>query len=335
MKGKVKYLNFSLLLNFIFNNNIISMEIDFNRKEFNIINNLKEDSSYDISISDMPGEILLKIIKYIIKSHINKLSDIFNLDKFDNLKLIKDIKSFCLTCQTFNLYKSDIIKITKNIQKKRLRNLMDAIETQYFGLSEEELNTQLILILNKLDLNIHDIDENDLKKAVSLIIAGADVNTKSAIGNTTLMIAATYTVKINKYMFYNHYFGHKGIVELLLLLGSDVNMQNNAGFTALMGAISNGNKNIVQSLLDAKAITSTKDMFDCNALIYACLSNRRDINTIKLLMFKDFNSNIKELLSRINLRDFDNIGAIIVITVLLFYPIITIGILHNHTFNSI
>ncbi len=296
MRNKIKYLNFILLLNIIFNNNIISMELDPDKRESNIVNIYEENLNLDFGILDMPEEILLKIIESVIELHINNLEDIFNLDKFDNSVLIEDIHNFCLTCKSFNNYKLDAIKIGQNVKSKRLQYLKNQIKAKYLGISNEELNSQLIAILVNFDINHYSITEDDLKEAVSLIISGADVNSKSNLGTTALMMASFYTVKKNSYIIYSHCFGHKGIVELILSLGSDINAKNNDNNTALMHAAFNGNRNVIQSLLDVNTVTSTKDLFNNNAFLYLFFRNPLDINTLRLLILKDVKDNITELL---------------------------------------
>ncbi len=317
IKGKIKYLNLLLLLNIIFSNNINAMERNISEPE---------NINSDFGILDMPEEMLLRIMESVIESYIDKLDDIFNLDKFDKSKLIEDIKNFCLACKAFNVYKLDIIRMAKNAKVKKFQDLADPIKAKYFGISKEGLNSQLILILNRLDLDINRIFvKYDLMEAVSLIISGADVNAKSDLGNTALIMAASYTDGIDEYMLYDYRYGHTGIVELLLLLGADINTQNNIGITPLMRAISQGNRNVVEYLLNANPIINIKDAYGFSAFTYSYLGDHRDIDIIRLLMFKDVKNNIKDLLKFISTMQFET---------RLFLTIFALLIVSNLYFNS-
>jgi len=75
--------------------------------------------------------------------------------------------------------------------------------------------------------------------ATLLIDRGADVNEKSEVGSTPLMVAAD--------------MGHANTVRFLLSRGADVNAKNRSGMTAMKFAIKKGHEDIVQLLKAAGA----------------------------------------------------------------------------------
>lgn len=83
----------------------------------------------------------------------------------------------------------------------------------------------------------------DFEKAKESIIKGADVNAldtrKSKSGRRPLNWASFY--------------GHSEIVKLLIDNGTNINAQNNSGFTAIHHAVENNQKDIVIQLIKAKA----------------------------------------------------------------------------------
>ncbi len=298
VKNRINFLSL-LLAAITLSNNIIPMELAFNRKEYDIVSDYKENISPVLGILDIPEEMLLQIIGFVIEPHINKLNDIFNLDKFDNLELITDIENFCLSCKTFNIYKKDIIKIVKKAKEKRLQYLKGQIKEKYLNFSKKELNAQLLVLLDKFSADInHIVTEGYLVEIVKLIISGANVNTKNYLGVTALMIASSYTSQRRDYLILTMENGHKGITELILSLGADINAQDDNGTTPLMYAVMFGNRNIVRSLLNANAITNIKNRFGMSACMYSYQSSGYSIGITELLMFKDPIINIKELVIR-------------------------------------
>lgn len=77
-----------------------------------------------------------------------------------------------------------------------------------------------------------------------MILNGADVNSTADFYNNTLLMCAAFE-------------GHLSIVMLLTHHGAVVNMQNNAGWTAVMWAAHKGHYGIVKYLVEKKGADYT------------------------------------------------------------------------------
>lgn len=137
--------------------------------------------------------------------------------------------------------------------------------------------------------------ENNIDEAKRLIDQGANVNIKDNISDTPYLYAgANGRLEILMYMVENSTIdysirnrfggntlipaaekGHSSTVKYLLEVGKEpIDLQNNFGYTALIEAVALGNggegqKEIVQFLLEYHADTSIKDNNGMTALDYA------------------------------------------------------------------
>ncbi len=70
---------------------------------------------------------------------------------------------------------------------------------------------------------------------------------------------------------------HNDIVQMLITAGANLNLQEDNGITALMMAITAGHNDIVQMLIDAGADLNLQDRFGSTALMYAIMFAHTDI----------------------------------------------------------
>jgi len=255
MIKKINTLSLLLLINF---NNIISMQPnDLTNNDFEL-ENLQQNSYF----LNLPEELIHDIFQQLIDT--NKLDSI--IEKIKNAKDIFELYSLNLTNykNVPMVFKKELMEHLKNIRQTSrqlihyvqsfinrpcinkliryyIRKLQDVryafkekeqefireIKNQYSNYCKYRLNEALEHILT---LYI-DVNEDALKDATKLIIAGADINLRDSNGATVLSWAAFY--------------GNKEIVELLLNYGADVNLINKDGDTALMLAEKSGHKDIV------------------------------------------------------------------------------------------
>ncbi len=257
---KFLILLFNLLFITILTDNIISMQTELS------------DSAIDnCYILDLPEEMLLKIIKTVIKSGINNWNNIF---RFADVKkeINKEINNIVLLCSRFYCYKPDIIKLIKVMTSKRFLNLQRRIKLKYKDLSTSDLNNKLYQILNIQE------SKKFLKEITKLVLAGADPNIKSSHGYTALM----FTVLSN----------HEDIVSILLKLGADINMQSNCLSTALILAVRCEHVNMVKLLITSGAQVNMQSNCGSTALIYAVRVDNKDI--VKLLLDSGADKNITD-----------------------------------------
>ena len=84
---------------------------------------------------------------------------------------------------------------------------------------------------------------------------------------------------------------HSEIVKLLLEAKVNPNVQNEYGWTALMGASENGRIEVVRLLLEAKVDPNIQSNFGWTALIWASDNGHSEI--VKLLLENEANPNIQ------------------------------------------
>ncbi len=118
-----------------------------------------------------------------------------------------------------------------------------------------------------------------------LIDAGADVNAADSVGDTALMRAAQR--------------GHAGMVRALLAAGASPNAQDKRGWTALMGACVSKNTadtGIAAMLVAAGTDIELKNHHGFTALSYAAQSNKK--NHVELLLAAGADVNSRDTMGR-------------------------------------
>ena len=126
--------------------------------------------------------------------------------------------------------------------------------------------------------NVICIKGGDINEAKKLIDMGADVNAKSIVGLTALMLSSSK--------------GHKEALEFLIQNGANVNMTGNDGLTALMWASYRGNEEIVELLIKNGADVHQKDNNGRTALRWASNGGHKEI--VELLIQKEADVNQKD-----------------------------------------
>ena len=106
------------------------------------------------------------------------------------------------------------------------------------------------------------VQHGDAAQMESLTAQGFDVNTGNEGGVTPLIVAAGMNVDV---------------ARLLIAKGARVNAKTAGGYTALMSAALNGQKEIVKLLLDNGADPTPKDTSNRTAMKYAQEKNHKDI----------------------------------------------------------
>ncbi|MBE6462712.1 MAG: ankyrin repeat domain-containing protein [Alphaproteobacteria bacterium] len=122
---------------------------------------------------------------------------------------------------------------------------------------------------------IKGVDINEVKELIDM---GADVNAKSDVGLTALMLSSSK--------------GHKEVVEFLIQNGANVNMTDNEGLTALMWASYRGHKEVVELLIKNRADVYQKDKYGRTALRWASNGGYKEI--VELLIPKEADVNQKD-----------------------------------------
>lgn len=146
---------------------------------------------------------------------------------------------------------------------------------------------------------------DELRSAMQLIIAGADVHAQNMDGNTPLMIASklgnlklvtflllTKEAKANEVdlngqsaLLFACQYGYYDIAKRLIDSRAQVNQKDNLGQTALMIACAYGHEKIVRLLLEAKANVNETEMDGKTPLYFAYEYGQKHI--IPLLIEKD------------------------------------------------
>ena len=106
------------------------------------------------------------------------------------------------------------------------------------------------------------VQRADAAQIENLTAQGFDVNTGNEVGVTPIIVAAGMNVEM---------------VRLLVAKGARVNAKTSGGYTALMAAALNGQKEIVKLLLDNGADPTPKDTSNRTAIKYASEKNHNDI----------------------------------------------------------
>jgi ankyrin repeat protein len=139
---------------------------------------------------------------------------------------------------------------------------LDAIKKQFDQLSQNIKNDIKKLATIKVDKDgdtlLHNVTEPI--QVDILLMLGADIEAKDKLGSTPLIIAAE-----------EHLYP---VVKELLTKKAQVNIQNQDGVTALMGAVC-CRADIVQLLLDNGANPNMQDMSGWTALTHAVTENNR------------------------------------------------------------
>ncbi len=130
-----------------------------------------------------------------------------------------------------------------------------------------------VLLANGADINATYNGETALNTASrhgfvaieqALIAKGADVNSKGFLGNTILIFELSSRPSIEN-------------VQKLLALGADVNARNNEGYTALMLATKDSNRDIVEALIVKGADVNAKSFNGLTAIDIALENHERKI----------------------------------------------------------
>lgn len=135
-------------------------------------------------------------------------------------------------------------------------------------------------------------DANDTATARYLIAKGADVNARSEIGDTPLILSAGN--------------GNVEVMKLLLARGADVNAVDSSeslqvkngpialgSFTPLLYAASYGGYDAVKVLLDAGAKVNVQDVRGMTPLMLAIATDRPDVRVVRLLIERGADVNTK------------------------------------------
>ena len=267
-----------ILLSVLFMNNIVSME-DQDYME------IEQESQ----LLSLPAELMTGIINKTViqqvKETINEWSDIFQQPKKINLQNIalvsqqfKNVLNVTLKSPSLKNYLNQLVK---ELKQARFDELFEDLKIKSIeeyrdkGLSTENLNQALAEILNQ-----EKASKEDLKEAVKLILAGADVNAKNDYGLTALMIASKK--------------GYKEIVQILIKTGADLDTTDKDSITALMIASRNGHKDVVRILIDKGANVNAKNIYSSIALMFASTNGYKDI--VEILIEKNASINIRNFL---------------------------------------
>lgn len=122
---------------------------------------------------------------------------------------------------------------------------------------------------------IHEVKNNNYKNALHLLLLGVDKSAKDERNGRTAL-------------HWSLFLGHKEMFKLLMSFGTDINLQDNIGFTPLHWAIDKAPElqydiEIVRRLINNNVINIV-DNYDCTPLDRATHNNKfKDI--VKLLIY--------------------------------------------------
>ncbi len=291
MKNRLNQVLFIFMILF---NNIVSMELSVsqNYRPLYLSIDMPEEvlliillNAFESKLSDYMkywNDIFMNFDEVLIDEynrHINLFFVNIPLNKRCLKECIKkELENMRLICMSFNrliLYnKKYFIEIIKRLKIARFNYLKDQIKLQYAKFS---VNSELYEILN-LDQDLYfsdeyitsysvldrddrgekiwfnQIDKESLKKAICLILAGADIDIQNKHGKTTLMLAIKE--------------GDSRLVQILLDLGANPNDEYG---NTLVFAEARGNEDIIKILLSYKVNCNIPDECGNTALIRAIL----------------------------------------------------------------
>ncbi|MCK9544350.1 MAG: ankyrin repeat domain-containing protein [Novosphingobium sp.] len=262
---KKKYINLILISNLILNNNLFGMKtsIEINTE----IKSKDQNQNRKFNLLNLPNEILLIIIQYVIESHIFNWNCITDWQIIKN-EIITDLENIFLTCiqlSEFRYHKKYIVNNIKFFSKPKKDIFLKNRKIKTFKLFEL--------------LNRYNDDERYWYDVINLIDNGADINTKDTYQYTALMSAV--------------FHGHKIISQLLIERNADVNIKDDNNETALMIASINGNKEIAELLIISGAnINAKNDSNGYTALMMAAINNHKQI--VELLINNGADINIED-----------------------------------------
>ena len=268
MKNRLNQVLFILMILF---SNIVSMELSVcqNYRPLYLSIDMPEEvlliillSAFESKLSDYMkywNDIFMSFEEVPIYEY-NKHINLFFVNIPFNKRCLKEcikkeLQSICLVCKCFNNTilnnKKYFIEIIKRLTIARFNYLKDQIKLQY---AHPSINSALYEILNLdqdlffsdkyitnysvLDRDDRDekiwfnqIDKESLKKAICLILAGADIDIQNKHGKTTLMLAIKE--------------GDSRLVQILLDLGANPNDEHG---NTLVFAEARRNEDIIKIL---------------------------------------------------------------------------------------
>lgn len=245
--------------------------------------NMISMQSEDKQFLPFPNEISVHIIEQKYKRAIENWTDIFSEPKIN----LQDFIGVRGASKELKASVDHALGSLKKLKQERYNQLFKELkanaEKEYKKRSTDDLNKDLINILDK---NLNAISKDNLKTAVNLILAGANVNTtvdhnKSAVGFpleiSSLLLAVSR--------------GYYEIAKVLISAGADVNFEGIHGNTPLMLASSNGYESIVKLLLDNRADVNKRSRIGSTALMNAASAGY--VNIVKMLLDKNADVNVK------------------------------------------
>lgn len=252
-----------------------------------------------LNIIDLPNEMILYIFKQNIKSSVNNVNNIFNIEE-EIIKYVlkgENIKNIRLTCTFFNdlinSNKKNIYlflerekekrfrylfeKFKSNISKENISSTIDLIVYKFnknerfeklreIGkFSKPELNSELSYIINSINIEGLLSQKKELIKAVKLIAAGANPNLKERFIHLNILIYASY-------------FNYLELVKIIINLNAKIDLKDSLGWTALMYSIASDytDKKIIRLLANSGANVNLVDRYGVTPLIIAVFFNNEE-----------------------------------------------------------